>query len=200
MPRILLLFASHYGQTRLIAERIGDRLRMHGHEVDLVDVRSAHLPPPEDYDAVVIGSRIEMGRHASGIRSYIKAHRADLARIPTAFFSVSMAASHAGASADPDGYLEAMFREVGWRPNQAIAFAGALAYRKYGWLTRWVLKMISRRTGQTTDTSRDHEFTDWVQVDQFAREVAAVAPAAAHDTGHFVPRSEEAVPIETATD
>jgi len=36
-----------------------------------------------------------------------------------------------------------------------------------------VMKLINRRNGHTTDTSRDHEFTDWVQVRRFAAGIAA---------------------------
>jgi len=33
--------------------------------------------------------------------------------------------------------------------------------------------MISKRKGGPTDTSRDHEFTDWTAVDRFAHQFAA---------------------------
>jgi menaquinone-dependent protoporphyrinogen oxidase len=43
-----------------------------------------------------------------------------------------------------------------------------MAFTKYNPLMRWVLKQISKRAGGPTDTSRDHELTDWQQVEQFA--------------------------------
>ena len=86
MLSILVLYASHHGQTRAIAERIAAGLLVQGHEVDTVDVRCDPLPPPEDYDAVVLGSRVEMNRHARRIRNYVKAHRKALRAMPTAFF------------------------------------------------------------------------------------------------------------------
>lgn len=176
MPPILVLYASHYGQTRAIAERIGDRLKKLGHAVDLVDARSTKLPSPDDYDLIVFGSRVEVGRHAPEIQDYMHTHRDDLRDVPTAFFSVSMAAARASAGADPDGYMDALFTKLDWKPTRAVAFAGGLPYRKYGWFLRFMMKRISRSGGHTTDTSKNHDFTDWTGVDAFADEVAAMLP------------------------
>lgn len=176
MARILVLYASHFGQTRAIAERIAARASAHHHLVELADIRYGP-PPPEGYDVVAIGSRVELGRHSSDIRDYIVTHRHALEAIPTAFFSVCMAAAKPGATADPDGYMASMFDGTGWRPSIQASFAGALHYRKYNWLIRFIMKRISRSAGHTTDTSRDHVFTDWVRVEAFADDLAGLAQA-----------------------
>ncbi len=54
-------------------------------------------------------------------------------------------------------------------------FAGALRYSEYGWMMKRVMKSIARREGNDTDTSRDHEYTDWPAVDRFANDVAVMA-------------------------
>jgi hypothetical protein len=41
------------------------------------------------------------------------------------------------------------------------------------------MKLISRRTGRPTDTSRDYDFTDWAGVAQFAERFAGLLPPAA---------------------
>lgn len=172
MSAVLVAYASHYGQTRKIAERLADQLRGHGHQVDVADVRSrSGAPAPDGYDAVVLGSRVEMGRHAPEIRRYIQAHRAQLVARPTAFFSVSMASSEVGAGVDPSGYMQALFEDVSWEPSLQLAVAGGLPYRKYGWLMRQIMKRISRSAGHPTDTSRNYELTDWASVRRFADRV-----------------------------
>jgi len=40
-------------------------------------------------------------------------------------------------------------------------------------ILRLVMKMISRSAGHATDTSRDHEYTGWAQVQRFAASIAA---------------------------
>jgi menaquinone-dependent protoporphyrinogen oxidase len=171
MSRILLVYASSHGQTRKVADAIADELRRGDHTVDLAPILTAAPPPLRDYDAVVLGSRVQYGKHARPIVGYIRASRAAFADRPTYFFSVSMAAS--SGAADPDGYLEQLFTATHWRPREAAAIAGALHYRAYGWLVRWIMKRISAKTGCSTDTSRDHEYTDWSVVQQFAARIVA---------------------------
>jgi menaquinone-dependent protoporphyrinogen oxidase len=61
-----------------------------------------------------------------------------------------------------------------------VTFAGALQYREYDFATRLVIPLVMRKGGHPTDTSRDHDFTDWDAVEAFAREFAArLAPAPA---------------------
>src|SRR5262249_29107365 len=102
---------------------------------------------------------------------YIRLHRDELARMPTAFFSVSMSAARPNAGLDPSGYMAAMFDSLDWHPVQCAAFAGALPYRRYGRLMRFVMKRISRGAGHTTDTSCNHEFTNWAEVAAFADKI-----------------------------
>lgn len=47
--------------------------------------------------------------------------------------------------------------------------AGALMYSKYSWPLKWLMKRIAKQAGEGTDTSRDYEYTDWQQVEQYAK-------------------------------
>jgi menaquinone-dependent protoporphyrinogen oxidase len=51
-------------------------------------------------------------------------------------------------------------------------FSGSLLYRQYGFLKRYMMKRIVRdKPGiLSTDTSRDHTYTDWDQVKRFAED------------------------------
>lgn len=187
MSAILIAFASHHGQTEKIAVRLAEHLRGLGHEVDLTNLDSGirNIPSPEDYEVVVLGSRIELGRHAPSLAAYVREHRAALGEIPTALFSVSMAAASTDNGPDPEGYLAKTCDELGWQPTLRVAFAGGLPYRAYGLVTRFVMKMISRRAGHTTDTSKNHEFTSWDAVRRFARGVAELCPRDRFELGHL---------------
>lgn len=173
MARILVLFASSYGQTEKVAERLATELRGRGHDVVVRSIKEGTPPPPAGFDAIVLGSRLAI-KYSGAVLRYVQTHRAALARMPSAFFSVSMSA----ASPDPRGPAGAEDRiheflaEAGWTPTYVASFAGALPYTRYDPITRFVMKRISARTGATTDTSRDHEYTDWRQVGDFAARVA----------------------------
>jgi menaquinone-dependent protoporphyrinogen oxidase len=71
------------------------------------------------------------------------------------------------------GYIAHLLDKTDWKPRWTATFSGALRYTRYGAVTRWIMKMISRHTGGPTDTSRDHEFTDWDAVDRFAERLTA---------------------------
>lgn len=175
MSSILIGFASHYGQTEKVAARLGEHLRAMGHEVDLANFEAKTVaPPPQDYDVVVLGTRIEIGKYAPSFGEYVRRHRTALAEVPTGLFAVSMAASSPGT--DPEGYLAKICDELAWQPTHRIAIAGALKYRSYGFITRLVMKLISGRAGRSTDTSRDHEFTNWEVVRMYAEDIAALCP------------------------
>lgn len=177
MNKVLVIYATHFGQTRAIAMAIAERLRERGAQPDVLDARyTDQLPAPDGYDAIVIGSRVELGRHANTVVDYIRHHQDTLERMPSAFFSVSMAAAPPNTAPDPSGYMEALFTKLSWRPRCARTFAGGLPYRRYGWLLRFVMKRISKSAGHTTDTTKNHEFTDWGAVRAFADEVAAMLP------------------------
>jgi menaquinone-dependent protoporphyrinogen oxidase len=122
MSQILIAHASRFGQTRALAVTIASRLRDRGHEVVIVCARDHVIPEPSEFDAVILGSRIELGHHAPEITEYIRNHREQLANMPTAFFSVSLAAAVPFAGLDPRGYLMSTFEDLDWIPNHATAF------------------------------------------------------------------------------
>ncbi len=179
--RILLVYGTSYGQTAKIAERIAARLRARG-----VSVRVARGDSPDaaagldEFDAVVVGASLIIGGYQRYIRRFVRAHAAALNGVPSAFFAVS--GSEGGddedAKADALRVQRRFLDRHGWHPAFTASFAGAVAYTKYGPLVRRIMKRISRRAGGSTDTTRDHEYTDWGRVDAFADEVMALAGGA----------------------
>jgi menaquinone-dependent protoporphyrinogen oxidase len=177
MSRALIVFGSTYGQTERIAERIAGTLRDAGFEVDVH--RGDRLPTPLSvgaYDGVVVAASVLMGRYQRYIREFVRLHADRLNHSTSVFVSVCGA-----AGSDPrraQEYMDALFHESGWHPTITRSFTGAVAYTRYSWLLRWWLKRINRRAGLPTDTSRDWDFTDWGEVDHFARGLAtSFAPA-----------------------
>jgi menaquinone-dependent protoporphyrinogen oxidase len=80
-------------------------------------------------------------------------------------------AQRAQASRDVSGVLDVFFRKTGWHPEWVQPVAGALRYTKYNFIIRQVMRMISKRAGGSTDTSHDHEYTDWVGLERFAEKM-----------------------------
>ncbi len=186
MKTLAILYTTREGHTRRIAEHVGATLRTREFMVDVLDVGRG-LPPDFDltrYAGVVVAASVHVGKHERAMVKFVRAHRGELERIPSAFLSVSL--SEAGAqdasataerreraAADVDLMMGGFLRETGWSPTHVHPVAGALLYRQYGTIVRLAMRLIAKRAGATTDTSRDHEYTDWQALDRFADELAA---------------------------
>jgi menaquinone-dependent protoporphyrinogen oxidase len=128
-----------------------------------------------------------MGKHEREMVRFVEQHRQALEKLPTVFLSTSMseAAAERGSHTEPlrdqahaqaEHALEEFFAATGFRANAHKAVAGALRYTQYNWLVRLVMKHISKTEGVSTDTSRDHEYTDWIDLDRFIDTVLKQQP------------------------
>jgi menaquinone-dependent protoporphyrinogen oxidase len=178
VPSIPVFYATTEGHTGHIAESIASTLREQGFDSEAIRLRRGLAP--RDWSNVVsavVGGSLHAGRHQAEVAAFIARERASLNRLPAAFFSVSLSA----ASRIPEEVQTArdiaqrFVRSVDWQPRRVVCVAGKLAYRQYGFLTRWMMRRIASREGGPTDTSRDHDLTDWNSVRAFALEVAADA-------------------------
>lgn len=182
MANVLIVHTSRYGQTQKIAQHMAKSLRTRGHAVELLEARNAQRGfDVRRFEVVLVGAPVYAGKYLRPILDFAREHRAELEGTTSAFFSVNLAI----ASRTTDGraetlpLIDAFAAETGWRPARVALFAGALAYSKYNFLIRFIMRRIARKAGGETDTSRDHEYTDWNAVERFAEEAVAAAPGAA---------------------
>ncbi len=162
--KVLLLYGSTEGHTRKISTFIADRLSARGHTVVLADANDAPLSSDFDrFDAALIAASLHVGRYQAAVIHFVKEHLAALNAKPTAFISVSLSA----ASDEPDDVqglkacVAGFLTETHWTPRRIHHVAGAFRYTAYDFFKRWAMKYIALRKGAPTDTSRDHELTDW---------------------------------------
>ena len=187
MRRVAVLYATREGQTRRIAQHVATALRTHGCVVDVIEV---NRESPVDFDltryaGAVVAASIHIGRHEPELVKYVKRNRATLARLPTLFLSVSLSEAGAedehrtprrreSAAANVDKMIGRFVRQTGWSPTLTHPVAGALLYRQYGTVVRAMMRFIATLVGASTDTSRDHEYTDWQALESFVGEFATL--------------------------
>jgi len=181
MSPVLIVHSSKYGQTTKIANRIAEVLWREG--VPSMLLTADEVPATIDitgYAGAIVGAPVHIQKHPKSVRKFVLSHRASLDHLPTAFYSVSMSAAGKDLSQQvaAQQLISEFLMDTRWRPTRTASFAGAIAYTKYGPLTKWVMRRIAKHEGASTDTSRDHEFTDWAAVDRFAADFALlVRPA-----------------------
>lgn len=168
---VLILYASLEGQTEKIASYIAQEVQDKGYQVSLlsIDMLPADFSDA-NYHAVIIGGSIHMGNYPKPMKKLVKSHRDWLNKIPSALFTVCMGINSVEAKSVKEAreYGEHFIADTGWQPGLNETIAGAVKYTQYNFITRFIMKMISKREGGSTDTSRDHEYTSWKQVKQFA--------------------------------
>lgn len=183
-----VFYATREGQARRIAERMATVLRARRVAVDLFDVRvvGSRSIDWKAYTTVFVVASVHLGRHEREMLKFVRRYRDELQAAAAAFLSVTL--SQAGAQdeaaplakrdqahADVLRMIDVFTTETGWKPARSLPVAGALAYSKYNFLVKLVMKRIARQAGASTDTSRDWEFTDWQAVERFALEHAGLA-------------------------
>ena len=101
MKKLLITYGTTEGQTEKIASFTRDVLRDLGHDVEMRDVKDMGDTIPAGYDGVIVGASIHMGKHDKHVVDFVRRNQYTLARMPSAFFSVSLAAH--GDTPEADG-------------------------------------------------------------------------------------------------
>jgi len=173
-PRALVVFHTVEGQSARVATAIATELWSRGIDADVWDIAKA--PAPDGYDGVVVGDAIRMEHHSRELRRYLRARHDALASRPLGLFQLSLTSANDDAehTATAQRLADELVAELDLHPDVVALLAGRLAYSKYGWFTRRVMRRISRREGGSTDMTHDHEYTNWEAVEQFADEFARV--------------------------
>ncbi len=171
-PPIPVFFSTTHGQTRRIAEHLAQHLRERGHgslAIDL-DEEGESTRSWAQVEGAIVCASVHVSGHQRAATRFATTHRAELARVPSLFVSVCLAIQSKNA-ADRDAarnIADTFGEKTGWHPDEVVCVAGRLAYTSYNWWTRFVMKRIAAAEGASTDTTKDHEYTDWEQVERVA--------------------------------
>ncbi len=178
MP-VLIAYASRHGATRGIAERIAERLRAAGREVDVrpaVEVRDV-----APYDAVVVGAAAYMYHWLKDATRFVERNRSLLAARPTWLFSSGPVGTAVVDAKGRDVLAASAPREFehlrsAIRPRGERVFFGAWdpTASPIGFAERLVRAMPAA----ARDAMPTGDFRDWPAIDAWADEIAAQIPAA----------------------
>ena len=179
---VLIVYGSKEGQTAKIAERIAQLLRNQGLQASTYSGREIDADfATEGFDAAIVGGSIHMDNYPAYLRDFVVHNRDWLNKVPSGFFTVCMAiqSQNADDREAAKNYGKRFIATTRWTPTLTDTFAGAVKYTQYNFITRFIMKMISKREGGNTDTRHDHEYTDWDAVarftSRFLKEIAVSA-------------------------
>jgi menaquinone-dependent protoporphyrinogen oxidase len=161
--KILVTAASRHGATQQIADTIAATLRRHGLEVDVID--PARVVSVEEYDAVVIGSAVYLGRWLKQATDVVNRFPAPLAERPVWLFS-------SGPVGDPSrGLVQKMNADPAQLPALR-AITGAEEHRIFaGKLDKQNLSR-PQRAALALVRGLDGDFRDWDEIEKWASSIA----------------------------
>jgi menaquinone-dependent protoporphyrinogen oxidase len=161
--KVLVAYATRYGATAEIAEKIGQVLRQAGFDADVLSAnRVGDLTP---YKAVVLGSAVYMGQWRREAARFLRANEQALAGRPVWLFSSGPAGE--GDMAEllqgwrfPKGLQPVADR---LRPRDAAIFRGAVDPEKLTPVHKWILNNVEAPVG---------DFRDWDAITSWAAAIA----------------------------
>jgi menaquinone-dependent protoporphyrinogen oxidase len=168
--QVLVVYATKYGATAEIAEKIGQVLREAGLRADVQPAgRVSDLTP---YQAVVLGSAVYIGQWQKKAANFLKANQKALAERPVWLFS-----------SGPTGQGDPATLTQGWRfpkglqpiadrirPRDIAIFHGHANVEKMNFLEKWMVKNVKASIG---------DFRDWAAITAWATTIANALKEAA---------------------
>lgn len=149
--RVLVAYATKYGATKEIAEKIGQVLRQADLQVEVLPV--ARVSDVRNYHAVVLGSAVYAGQWLKEAASFLEKNEKALLERPTWLFS-----------SGPTGEGDAVQLMKGWRfpealqpiaerihPRDIAFFHGFLNMEKLGFAEKLLVKGIKAPLGDYRD-------------------------------------------------
>ena len=162
--KVLVAYASKYGATEEIAEKIGDRLGEAGFDVDVAP--ADQVAGLESYEAVILGSGVYIFRWRKEAARFLKSNEKILTGKKVWFFS-----SGPTGEGDPEDLLEGWTFPEGLKPVAerikpvgSVIFSGALFKDKLKGMEKWMLKKVDAGIG---------DFRDWESITTWADSIAA---------------------------
>ena len=179
--RVLVVYASRYGATQEIAERIAATLRRQS--LDATVQSAKHANDPVGYDAAVIGSAAYYFHWMKAATEFVRRNRDTLTSRPVWLFSSGPLGTEAKdaqgrdvrAATEPKEIAE--FRET-IRPRDHRVFFGALDPSKLGFAHRLLMRLPANRGNALFPVG---DFRDWGDVEAWANRIAQALKASADD-------------------
>jgi menaquinone-dependent protoporphyrinogen oxidase len=86
MTKALIVYGTRYGATAMTSEEIADVFRQEGLDVRVVNLKDEKVKDINDYELVVVGSGIRIGKWTKEPQKFLKKHHKDLAKKKVALF------------------------------------------------------------------------------------------------------------------
>jgi menaquinone-dependent protoporphyrinogen oxidase len=164
MAKILIAYASKYGSTKEIAEKVGSVLKGEGLEADVLSADK--VTDISGYKDIIVGVAMYMGGWRKEAKNFVTKFEKALAAKRVWVFS-----SGPSGKGDPAQLLKGVIVPAGIKiildrikPKDITVFHGNLDPVKMKGLEKWIVKRVGGDTG---------DFRDWAMITAWAKKTAA---------------------------
>ena len=168
MLKTLIIYSTTDGQTIKICDKLAEH--NFNNNVKLCSLKDAIGEDLDNYNKIIIGASIRYGRHNPGVLEFVKSNINILNKIKTAFFSVNVVARKKEKNTPlTNPYVIKFIKQTNWKPTNIGVFAGKVDYPSYKFFDKYIIRFIMWLTKGPTDVSKSYEFTNWNEVEKFAK-------------------------------
>ena len=169
MHQNLIIYSSTDGQTIKICKRIMSIIG----DCKIVSIDEAKNENLSKYEKVIVGASIRYGKHKPELYDYISENCDHLIDTNASFFSVNVVARKPEKNTPlTNPYVQKFLSISQWHPSLIGVFAGKIDYPRYGLLDKFMIRLIMWITKGPTNTKNVYEFTNWDDVDSFAKKIS----------------------------
>ena len=184
MTKALIVYGTRYGATANTSEVISESLREEGIDVEVVDAKKHKIKSITDFNLIIVGSGIQMGKWTSEPEGFIKKHQQELSQKKLAIF-----VSCGGANPLSEGeqkqkeladakkkYLQNKAAKLKVNPIALGFFGGCYDFNKMSWFFKKTLSSIKPKledAGYSETTNGVYDLRDLAVIRNWAKEVAA---------------------------
>jgi len=150
MNKALIVYGTRYGTTAETTEIISDVLRKKGFEVRSIDAKKEKIQSIKEYDLIIVGSGIQMGKWTSEPENFLKKYQNELSTKKLAIF-VSCGSANPLSEGEQKNkeieeakrkYLEEKAAEYNLKPVAMGFFGGCYDFNKMSWFFKKTLSSI----------------------------------------------------------
>jgi menaquinone-dependent protoporphyrinogen oxidase len=183
MSKALIVYGTRYGATAETSGIIADTLRQVGFEVRVVNAKRDGVQSISEFDLIIVGSGIQMGKWTKEPEEFLRKHQNELSTKRVALF-VSCGSANPLSEGEQKNkemddakrkYLEDKAVEYKVKPVALGFFGGCYDFNKMSWFFRKTLSSVKPKlesAGYKESNAGVYDLRDLNAVRSWANEVA----------------------------
>ena len=183
--KALIAYGTRYGATAGSSDEIAKILREEGFDTKIVNLKEEKIKDISEYDLIIVGSGVKMGKWASEAEDFLKKFQKELNQKKLALFVSSMITlveregkTEEGGICSSRKVTEDIVAEHGLKPITIGFFGGVIDYNKMGFFERKVMGFLKpqlEKDGFKKVAEGTYDLRNWDEIRNWAKELAKKA-------------------------